>query len=62
MIVHESHNYRIEYLPSINVKRPYALDHKEHKNGRVNLNNIGWFETESQAHQEKNRHAGWMPA
>lgn len=61
MIVHDSHDYRIEHLPSININRPYALDHKEHKDGRINLNNIGWYETESAAYQARNSHAGWTP-
>lgn len=61
MIVHDSPDYRIEHLPSVNVNRPYALDHKERKAGVVQLNNLGWFETAAKAHQEKNRHAGWSP-
>jgi len=61
MIVHDSKHYRIEHHPSININRPYALDHKEWKDGErgCGLNNLGWFETESQAHQAKNKHAGW---
>lgn len=54
--IFESKHYRIEYHPTINRRSPYALDYKEHKDGRVCLVNIGWFEAEHLAHQAKNKH------
>ena len=58
MLVYDSARYRIEYLPSINRGCPYALDFKEMRNGRISLVNLGWFETETIAHRNKNNHAG----
>lgn len=58
MIVYECRDYRISRFHDINPRRPYNVDHKRRgPDGRTNLDTVGWFETEYEAHRAKNRHA-----